>query len=120
MPKLEGTGNQADKPLGRYTNALIQDEFFPMARGCVEDFNARSSRPVRGSLVLAAVVVGDPSVGGVVDSVNITPGSSLQDEELMTCMRESMLAMEFGAPPEGAPQVDFSLPISFSAPDAGG
>jgi hypothetical protein len=68
------------------------------------------------------VVVGDPSVGGVVEDVEVASGTGFSaDETLTTCIRESMYSVQFDAPPPGHPKMDFSLPLNFSPfpPDAG-
>jgi hypothetical protein len=65
-------------------------------------------------------VVGDPSVGGVVDSVESRPESTLRDEGFLTCLRESLYAIRFAAPPDGEEEVTFTVPMEFAPePDAG-
>jgi hypothetical protein len=55
-------------------------------------------------------------VGGIVESAEITKGTTLEDEELGYCLRESMLAMSF-VPPEHGGSVTVTYPFGFSPGD---
>ena len=119
MPAPVGSNNQAPGPLGRYVRDTVREQFLPMAKGCYEELLLRHPE-ARGKLVLDVVVGGDPSVGGVVESVRLAPESTLTDESIGTCVVESMMALVFDAPPEGHDRIDFKYPFAFSpdAPDA--
>jgi hypothetical protein len=120
MPSPEGTGNQVGKPLGDYVRGLMKDEFIPMGKDCYQELLERSP-DAAGSLTLKVVVTGDPSVGGVVDNVDVSSNSGFSDETLVNCIQESMYSVQFDAPPAGHPKMDFEYPLHFSPfpPDAG-
>jgi hypothetical protein len=56
--------------------------------------------------------VGDTAVGGGVDSVRVDAASTPSASDFATCVRESMMAMTFHAPPNG--RVTFTLPLDFA------
>jgi hypothetical protein len=112
MPALEGSGNQAGKALGKYVQDIVREQFFPLGKECYEELLGRNRR-ASGRMVLNVVVAGERAVGGVVDSVELGPDSTVQDEAFATCIRESMYAVEFDAPPDGHEQIDFTYPVMF-------
>lgn len=98
MPQPQGTGNQADKPLGAYVNRIMQQQFLPLATQCYE--NLLAVRPsIAGNVELGFSILGDPSVGGVVVDASLGQGTTLTDPEFRTCLTESMFAVVFDAPP---------------------
>jgi hypothetical protein len=113
MPAPVGSGNQVNQALGAYVHAVMQQQFFPLAKSCYENLLAKR-KDQSGKVVFNVRVVGDASVGGVVDGVEVEPSSSLRDEELVTCVRESMFSVQFDAPPAGEKEVTFTMPIDFS------
>jgi hypothetical protein len=102
MPQPEGEGNQADKPLGKYVDRVLQEQFLPLAGSCYEELLARHPK-LAGKVSLDFSIMGDPSVGGVVVDVAFGKGTTLKDASFQTCMSESMYAVVFDAPPEGHP-----------------
>jgi len=110
--KLDASANRAEQPLDRYVQAIAHDEFLPMAHACYGDLSTQKP-DARGKVALHVVVVGHPAVGGVVDSVQLDSGSTLDDPQLTTCLVESMLALSFGAPPDGQERVEFVYPFEF-------
>lgn len=113
MPMPAGSGNQANQALGAYVRDVMRKQFFPLASSCYA--NLLEHKPgVSGRLVLDVRIVGDSSVGGVVDSVELAADSNLRDEELLTCVRESMYAVQFDAPPGGQGEVTFTFPLTLS------
>jgi hypothetical protein len=110
MPALEGEGNQAERPLGRYVQTTIRQQFIPLAVSCYEQLLERMPQ-ARGKVVLELTIVGDSDVGGVVDDVQLGEGTTLEDEELSTCVSESLYSTVFDAPPEGEDSVTVSYPI---------
>jgi hypothetical protein len=113
MPAPVGSGNQASQELGQYVQGTIRKQFVPLAGECYDELLAREPG-ARGTLVLAVVVGGHRSVGGVVEEVRVLPESTLDDPALVTCMVESMLATQFDAPPDDRDRVDFSYPFELS------
>ncbi|MES1177842.1 MAG: hypothetical protein ABUL62_26190 [Myxococcales bacterium] len=110
MPAPAGSGNQSNSPLGRYVQDVVKRQFFPIANSCYED--ALHAQPdAGGSITLNVTVVGDEAVGGVVDSVEVDKDSTIVDPEFVTCLRESMYALSFAAPP--ARRASRHLRVSF-------
>ncbi|MGH7281497.1 MAG: AgmX/PglI C-terminal domain-containing protein [Polyangiaceae bacterium] len=103
--------------LKEYIHQRIKDDYFPLAKSCYENALAKSPK-LGGRLVMSFRIVGDRRVGGVVESADVDPSSTIQDDELMTCMKESMMAVSFDAPPNDQP-VTVKYPIELS-PDDGG
>ena len=101
-----------------YVQKRVHEDLFPVAQKCYADALAR--RPgLSGKLVVYFRVIGDKSVGGVVDEVRVLGDTTLDDAELQTCVRESMMAVTFDAPPddEGMTVV---YPLLFSPDDEEG
>jgi hypothetical protein len=108
---------RAELLVDRYLRAIAREEFLPMASACYGDL-VKHSPNARGKVLLHIVVVGHPAAGGVVDSVQLDSGSTLDDPQLMDCLVESMLALSFGAPPEGQARLEFDYPFEFPDSDA--
>jgi hypothetical protein len=118
-------GEKLHAPLGRdaatispeYIRERVREDFFPLARECYEA--ALEAQPkLAGKLVISFVIVGDDEIGGVVDSAELTEGNTIVDEELVTCMLESMLSMSFEAP-SGGGSVTVTYPFLLSPGDGG-
>lgn len=113
MPAPLGSGNQVNEALGRYVQDRVTKDFFPMAASCYQELLA--TRPgAAGKVVLDVTIVGDRSVGGVVDAVDVDADSTLKDEQLVVCLRESMFGTPFEPPPTGQEKVTFTFPIELS------
>lgn len=118
-PPARAAGDE-DRPKGRYDPKYIQkhvrEDMFPLMRECYEE--ALSRRPkLGGKLILTFTIAGDPSVGGIVEEADFAEDSSIQDEEMRTCVRESLMTLTFEKPPEGGGYVTVRYPIEFSADD---
>jgi hypothetical protein len=100
MPSLAGEGNQADQALGGYVKTVMQEQFVPMAGSCYETL-LEQAPAAQGNVELDFSILGDPSVGGVVIDVTVTADGKLESEVFTTCLRESMYAVVFDAPPDG-------------------
>jgi hypothetical protein len=98
MPEPKGTGNQFDKPLGKYVARTMQEQFLPLATECYEAL--LSTHPAAaGNVALEFSVLGDPAVGGVVVDVTLGKETTLTNDEFRNCMSESMYSVVFDAPP---------------------
>ncbi|APR77399.1 Hypothetical protein A7982_02746 [Minicystis rosea] len=115
-----------DEPRGHYEPSYIREHFredmFPLLRQCYE--GALERRPkLAGKLVLGFDIVGDPSVGGIVEEASFAEGSTLQDPEMETCVRESLMTLTFDKPPTGGGRVSVKYPVEFAPegeePDGG-
>ena len=72
-------------------------------------------RAVGGDVVLELSIVGNDDLGGVVETVEVDEESTtLDDEEFVTCVRESMYTTMFDAPPDGTNSITVTYPFSFS------
>lgn len=113
MPEPVGDGNQSDKPLGAYIQRMMQEQFKPLASECYEQL--RESSPfAEGNVSLQFSIMGDPAVGGVVVDVGFGAATTLNETEFATCIRESMYAAVFDAPPKGSKTVTVKHSMEFS------
>jgi hypothetical protein len=95
-----------------YIQKHIRENFFPLAKDCYESLLA--SQPKAGGLVeIHMTLVGDESVGGVVDSLELGEKSTMKDPEFLDCVSESMLSMVFEPPPEHG-WVTVVYPVQFA------
>lgn len=107
-------------PVGHYEPEYIREHFredmFPLLRQCYE--GALERRPtLAGKLVLSFRIIGDPSVGGVVEDAGFAEESDLKDDEMETCVRESTMTLTFDKPPSGGGVVSVKYPVLFSPGD---
>jgi RNA polymerase sigma-70 factor (ECF subfamily) len=108
---------------GHYETSYIREHFredmFPFLHQCYEAALQRQPA-LGGNLVLAFSIVGDPSVGGVVEEADFAEESDIQDEEMRTCVRESLMTLTFDKPPTGGGYVTVKYPIAFAPGNDGG
>lgn len=103
----------ADTLDATYIQARIREDLVPIAQECYE--SALEDDPkLGGKLVMNFSIVGDPSVGGVVDEADADPTSEITQPDLLECMKESMLSLSF-PPPEDGGTVSVTYPFVFSA-----
>jgi hypothetical protein len=104
----------------KYIQKRVRDDLFPLARQCYAGALGRDPK-LAGRIEIDFTIMGDPRVGGVVGEAAIGKGTTLDDREFQTCVRESMMSVSFDAPPEGG-EVTVVYPIEFSPDDdeAGG
>jgi hypothetical protein len=113
MPPLLGPGNQASAALGKYIKDIVRAQFVPVAKDCYRELLSREPTAA-GTLNLSVIVGGHPSVGGVVESVEALPDSTLHDQTFVTCMVESMMATQFAAPANDQGRVSFVYPFKLT------
>jgi hypothetical protein len=102
----------------RFVEERIRSDFVPMARGCYQDLLRRKPE-AEGDVVVGFELLGDESVGGVVNSAEIRDASTLRDESLETCLRESFLSVYFDPPPAGV-TATINFPFHFAHGDVDG
>ncbi len=111
---------EAEPPPGHYEPSYIRqvfrDDMFPIMKECYASALKRQPK-LAGKLVMKFAIVGDPQVGGVVEDAEFAPESDLQDDEMQTCVRESLSALTFDKPPEGGGRVTVTYPVLFSPDD---
>ena len=98
-----------------YIQKRIRQDFVPLAKECYEAALERDAK-LGGKLVFSFVIVGDEDVGGIVESAEIDPSSTLVEKELVYCMRESLLSLSFEPPKHGG-VVTVTYPFVFSPGD---
>lgn len=118
-PPLAPPSIPGSKPKGslakEYIQERIREDFLPLAKECYEAALERDP-DLGGKLTVNFEIVGDESVGGIVESAELAEDSDIRDEEFMYCMRESMLSMTF-EPPKGGGSVTVTYPFLFSNED---
>lgn len=114
---LDDAGNEKVDP--KYIQARVREDLFPLALGCYTDALKRNPA-LAGKLVVSFRIIGDRKVGGVVDEAKLVDGTSIDDREMQTCVRESMMSVSFDAPPRDG-EVTVVYPIEFAPdePDSG-
>jgi hypothetical protein len=111
-------GDSADR--GSYDPQYIRDnvreQIFPLLASCYQE--ALSRHPtLAGKLVFSFRIVGDPSVGGVIEDAEFAEGSEIKDAEMETCTRESMMSLSLDKPPSGGGYVTVTYPVAFAPGD---
>jgi hypothetical protein len=102
-----------------YIQKRIREDFVPLAKECYDAALERDPK-LGGKLVLSFVIVGDEDVGGVVESAELDPASTLSEKELVYCMRESLLSLAFEPPKNGGSvSVIYPFILSPDGPDGG-
>lgn len=113
---LDEAGNPKVDP--KYIEARVHEDLFPLALDCYTDALKRSPR-LAGKLNVYFRVIGDHKVGGVVDEAKLLDGTTIDDPEMQTCVRESMMSVSFDAPPQDG-ELTVIYPIEFSPDEADG
>jgi hypothetical protein len=101
-----------------YIQSVVRNDYFPLAKQCYANALERNPR-LAGTIEMSFRILGGPGIGGVVDDAKLGDGTTIDDAELRTCMRESMMSVTFDAPPEGG-EVTVVYPIRFSPDDDDG
>jgi hypothetical protein len=120
MPTLASGDGGDPKVDPKYIQQRVREDLFPIARKCYGEALKRDPKAA-GKVVVSFTILGDHKVGGVVDDAKLTDETTLADPELQTCVRESMMAVSFDAPPNDG-EITVVYPILFSPEDdeAGG
>jgi ferric-dicitrate binding protein FerR (iron transport regulator) len=92
-----------------YIRDAVRQQYFPIARSCYEELLGRQPKAA-GKVVMSFAIVGDGDAG-VVDRVELGDGTTMDDPEFTTCMRESMYSTVFEPPPPGANETTVVYPI---------
>lgn len=96
---------------GEYIREVVTEDLVPIAVECYE--SALEDDPeLGGNLVLRFSIVGDESVGGILEEVSLAEGSTLKHPALAECMTESTATLLFD-PPEDGGKVVVTYPINF-------
>ncbi len=85
----------------QYVRTAITEQLLPIANECYE--SALADDPsLAGTLVTDFTIVGAEDVGGIVEVASVrTDESTLDNEFVRECVRESLMAVTFEPPPDG-------------------
>lgn len=105
-----------------YTFSRIKEHFIPLADSCYRSL--LEQRPAAaGKVHFFFSIVGDETIGGVVESVDLEDERTTMDEpDFLYCVRESMLSVQFDPPPKyGRATIGFDLEFAPGSdePDGG-
>jgi hypothetical protein len=97
----------------------MREDLIPMAEGCYKNLLAKHP-DAGGKVVMEFEILHDEKLGGVVNEPELGDGGTLNDREFSTCVRESLSAVYFDAPPgKGKITVKYPITLSPDEPDAG-
>jgi RNA polymerase sigma factor (sigma-70 family) len=99
-----------------YIRQAVREDIFPLLKSCYAGALLRQPK-LGGRLVFKFTIVGDPSVGGVVEDADFAEDSDIKDDEMRTCTRESMMTLTFDKPPSGGGYVTVTYPVLFAPGD---
>jgi hypothetical protein len=94
-----------------YLGDILQDDFMPLVDECYQLALERTSA-LAGRITLRFEIVGDESVGGVVEDVEFTDQNQISDPELLECVRETTFSLVF-PPPRGSGREGLQLDMHF-------
>ncbi|HYJ08142.1 MAG TPA: AgmX/PglI C-terminal domain-containing protein [Polyangiaceae bacterium] len=112
LPSGAGAAAGTSNLSATYLQQRIRDDFYPLAVACYEAALVQEPK-LRGKIVIDFMIVGDVSVGGIVDQAKINGATDIQNPELRECMLQSMLSMVF-EPPESGGWVTVTYPFELS------
>jgi RNA polymerase sigma factor (sigma-70 family) len=119
-PAAQAAPPEEEKTPGRYDPSYIQEHFredmFPLLRQCYSGALLRQPK-LAGKLALSFTIVGDPSVGGIVEDADFAEGTDIHDDEMRTCVQESLMTLTFDKPPAGGGFVKVTYPVAFAPGD---
>jgi hypothetical protein len=81
-----------------YASKRIEEHFIPLAKDCY-DALLEQQPDARGVAELSFEIVGDEEIGGVIEALELTDESTLDEPEFVTCVSESLLSVQFDPPP---------------------
>lgn len=95
-----------------YIRERIIEDLLPVAVECYSSVLAEQP-DAGGKIVMRFAILGDPDVGGVVDEATVDPlQSDFDNAFLRECMTQSLMAVNFDAPPEGG-RMEVTYPFVF-------
>jgi hypothetical protein len=111
MPSVpaDGGGTNVDPD---YLKNIVARDFAPLAKNCYEGALAKNPE-LSGKAVIHFEILGDRSVGGVVNDARLVKGTTLDDPEFRTCVTESIMSVAFDAPPENG-TLTVTVPMRFT------
>lgn len=98
-----------------YIRKTVVEEALPLVKECYDNLLETDPDAV-GRVVLQFAIMGDESVGGIVEEVGFSEDSELQDEDFRECVAQSMMSTVFD-PPAGGGRVVIHYPFVFTNED---
>ncbi|HLT38258.1 MAG TPA: AgmX/PglI C-terminal domain-containing protein [Enhygromyxa sp.] len=95
-----------------YVREAVREQLVPVAVDCYNTVLTKQDEKAGGKLVLEFTIIGVEEVGGVVEEAEIAEESTLDNEFLRECLRESLMAVTFDPPPDGG-RVTVTYPLTF-------
>ncbi len=95
----------------KYIQSRIQEDLVPLATECYQ-MALEDDEALEGRLVIQFSIVGEPDVGGIVETAEASAESDIVHEDLVECMRESMMSVSFDPPQDGG-TLSVSYPFVF-------
>ncbi|MCH9682791.1 MAG: AgmX/PglI C-terminal domain-containing protein [Deltaproteobacteria bacterium] len=83
-----------------YIQSRIREDLVPLAVECYQ-LALDDDDSIEGRLLMNFSIVGEPDVGGIVETTDIDPHSEIVHPELVECMQESMMSVTFDPPTDG-------------------
>lgn len=113
----EGSGPALGTLDKDYIRNTVREDVVPLVRECYNDLLEKAPA-TDGRMVLKFTIMGDESVGGIVEEMEFGEDSEIRDEGFRECVAETMRSTVF-APPEGGGVVVVTYPFIFTTdPDA--
>jgi hypothetical protein len=116
-----GEGVSSDGGISAYAKSIrerMREDLIPMALGCYKNLLAKHP-DAGGKVVMEFEILHDEKLGGVVNEPELGDGGTLNDVDFSTCVRESLSAVYFDAPPgKGKITVKYPITLSPDEPDA--
>lgn len=94
-----------------YIRERMRDDIVPLVQECYETLLEQAPN-TGGRMVLKFAIMGDESVGGVIDAVELAEESEIHDPDFRECLTESTMSAVFD-PPEGGGRVEITYPLIF-------
>jgi hypothetical protein len=95
-----------------YLTHAVREQYIPVAKSCYEELLSRAPKAA-GKVVVSFGIVGDGDAG-VVESVELVDGTTIEDREFTLCVRESLYTTIFEPPPAGARETTVVYPLEFA------
>ncbi len=95
-----------------YIRSRIREDYIPLAKDCY-DKGLKKNPKLEGKLTASFRIVGNKNVGGIIDWVDTSKGTTLDDKDVVECLEQSLYSVSFQAPPNDG-VVTVTYPLTFS------